>query len=119
MTKNLNLRKYIISIICQKTFNFSIQKSNIVFFLPGIFHWLLGGADIGTSSSNGEQAIRQYKGIQKDGSVTGSKGVDNLNFAIDNAFGGTKKSAGQVFSENLMAGAYMPYGIVEDVGACG
>lgn len=77
---------------------------------------MLGGADVGTSSSNGEQAIRQYKGVQRDGSVTGSKGVDNLNFAIDNAFGGTKKSAGQIFSENIVAGVYMPTGLIEDVG---
>jgi hypothetical protein len=81
-----------------------------------MFGWLVGKADVGTSSSNGEQVMRQYKGIQRDGSVTGSKGIDNLNFAIDNAFGGTKKSAGQVFAENIVAGAYMPLGIIEDAG---
>lgn len=78
--------------------------------------WLTGKADIGTQWSNGEQGHRQYKGVQKDGQITGSKGIDNLNFAIDNAFGGSKKSSGQVFAENIVAGIYAPYGVVQDAG---
>jgi len=65
---------------------------------------------------NGELALRQYKAVQKDGSVTGSIGVDNFNHAIDNAFGenGRHKSAGQIFTEVLSSTLYSPYGLIED-----
>jgi hypothetical protein len=110
----LLLNEYVVaSLVAGKTVGEAV--SNAAATGRGVLGWLTGKADVGTSSSNGEQVMRQYKGIQRDGSVSGSKAIDNLNFAIDNAFGGTKKSAGQIFSENLIAGAYTPYGLVEDV----
>lgn len=43
--------------------------------------------------------------------------MDNFNVVKDNIFGdNSNKSAGQIFAENLHAGAYTPFGLLEDAG---
>ncbi len=56
---------------------------------------------LGWFKGEGWAENRTYEGVQRTGAETGSKGLDNLKYALNNAFTGmvgeNKKSAGQIF----------------------